>query len=469
MTIRIRQTPYERPGGSYRGPFQVYPDDVRGHLGVIAMAGSNELPESLAEDPDPNDPNFTVISYDPGPQDATTAAGRVRQILKDLVDRPDRIILVGVGPDFLWSDGVTLRASPGGAIGDLIIYDTQNCEGDGRWVRGTNGDKVCTTSAGILFHELGHVYLNHGLELPSEIEPEAVGVENELRNAQGLVPRDPNVWQESDCGCPASDCCIIASIATDSPFSQEVNELRHIRDHVLRSSSFGQHMFDILHEEYYSFSVSVCRVMVMDHVAKGIVADWLVKPLVQAYRTAWQYAQDPNDVDALGALVAQHHRAGSGLEADPRPKWEDALSFLQACSDGHLSPALAASLDPGTRRICCILAERLPCCPHVRWGIVDLLMIQAAAHRRYDTEGSAHAVGQWLKTALDEWAGDIPLDEILERISRDELLESLIPLAGTIFSSPPARRKFTGRLARRLNLEADSDVMERLHRAGFLT
>jgi hypothetical protein len=468
MTIKIRQTPFERSWGDHPGTFPVYPDEVLAQLGVIAAAGSSELPV-LGDDPDPHDPNLTIISYEPGPVDATTPAGRVRQILKDLVDRPEEIVLVGVGPDFVWGDGDTLRASPGGAIGDLIIYDTQNCEGNGRWVRGTDGEKVCTTSAGILFHELGHVYLNHGMELPSEAEPEAVGVENELRNAEGQVPRDPNVWWESDCGCPGSDCCIIASIATDSPCSQEVNELRRIRDHVLRSSSFGHHMFDILHEEYYSFSVSVCRVMVMDRVAKGVVADWLVKPLVQAYHLAWQYARNPNDVDALGALVERHHHENSGGETRPGRKGEDARSFLQACYAGHLSPALEVSLDPGTRQICSILAARLPACPHVRWGIIDLLMIQAAARHHCDTGGNARAVGQWLKTELDAWAGDVPLDEILKRISHDELLASLEQLSKTIFSSSAARQKFSRRLMNRLSLEADSDVMRQLRRAGFLT
>src|SRR5262245_40747018 len=121
MPIKIRQTPYQRSGGPHVGPYQVHPDLVRSQLGVIAMAGSNELPTSLGEDPDPASTDLTVISYDPGPQDTTTSGGRVRQLLKDLVDRLDNIILFGVGPDFVWSDGSTLEGSAGMSIGEWVF------------------------------------------------------------------------------------------------------------------------------------------------------------------------------------------------------------------------------------------------------------------------------------------------------------------------------------------------------------
>jgi len=469
MTIKIRQTPYERSGGAHVGPYTVFPDEVRAQLGVIAMAGSSELPTTLGEDPDPADPSFTVVSYDPGPQDAATPAGRVRQLLKDLVDRSASINLFGLGPDFVWEDGSTLEGSAGGAIGTWILYDTKNCDGDGRWVRGTDGNEVCTTSAGILLHEMGHIYLHHPSGFDSGAldadERAAVGIENDLREAQGLVKRDPNHWHESSCGCPSDDCCIVASVATGSPYSTQVHRLRRIRDSELRNTRFGHHMLDILHNEYYSFSVPICRVMVADDQAKQNVSDWLLEPLMSVLQIAWTYARQPDDPDQLGRLIAEDHQKRLGIESEPRFAWDLLQIALHQTALGDSKAVEMVELDPGTRRIYEILAESLPYCPHIRWGVVELMQIYARARSRYQDTLDEQEVGLWLRDALDEWLGGIPLDYVTAQMTPDDLADDLQILASSLFVRPQVRRMLGQQLSGKTEL--DPYLKMRLQKDGY--
>ena len=124
MTIKIRTTPFERNSGSHPGTFEVHHDVVLSHLIEIAMAGSSELPGDFGDDPDPNDTDLSIIRFDPGPQDTTTAAGRVRQKLKDLIDRPGDIILFGFDSDYVYGDGTTLSgfSRRGDRRMDLLRY-----------------------------------------------------------------------------------------------------------------------------------------------------------------------------------------------------------------------------------------------------------------------------------------------------------------------------------------------------------
>jgi hypothetical protein len=466
MTIKIRQTPVSR---LYGGPYHVFPDLVRTHLTVIAMAGSEDMPGTLGEDSDPADSDLTVVSYDPGPQDTTTPQGRVRQLLKNLVDRAGDITLFGVGPDFVWSDGSTLETgSAGGSYSGEVIYDTHNCGGDGRWVRGTDGNEVCTTSAGILLHELGHI-ANPPAD-PYDVigaERAAVGVENDLRVAQGLVPRDPDRL-ESGCGCPDGDCCIVASVATGSPYSAEVQALRRIRDRALRNTQFGHCLFEVLHEEYYSFSLPISRMMVTDSVLKTEVANWLVRPLVRAWTIAWEYTQHCGEPRALGQLLAQDDREEFAVEAELGLAWEVAGRLLRQAAAGDTCPAGLSQVDAGLRRAYEILAERLPDCPHVRWGIIDLLHLYTQARALYQETHDEETAGRWLMNALDGWTGDIPLDYVVARVPVDDLLTDLRTLASTLFARSPARLRLGRRLARHQVLENDAYAIRRLGEGGYL-
>jgi hypothetical protein len=309
--------------------------------------------------------------------------------------------------------------------------------------------------------------LNHPAGTQDQDERAAVGVENDLRLAQGLVPRDPNHWPQSNCGCP-NGCCIVASVATDSPYSAEVHALRSVRDYVLRGTQFGYHLFDVLHEEYYTFSVPICRVMVVDRAAQANVERWLVRPLVRVFQIAQEYSRKPNDFENLGEYIRQDQEQGFITDADTALAWDMISTFLQEAAEGRNLPAVISELDDATKQIYGILAEWLPHCPHIRWGIIDLLAIYASARARYLSLGDQRATGQWLKQAFDEWVGNIPLHYIRARMSPSELGAEVSQLANTIFTSQQARQSLGQRIVKEWNIEPDSLTTRQLRDAGYL-
>jgi hypothetical protein len=472
MTIQIRTAPYERVGGDHLGPFEVHPDLVQMHLGVIAMSGTEDLPGSMNTDTDPADPEYLLLEWDPGPQDTTTASGQVRQLLKDMVDSSRDFKLFGVGPGFVWSDGSTLRDGAGGALGSFLFYDVENCEGDGRWVRGVNGEEVCTSSAGILFHEMGHRHLGHPSGFSSEDtdndERAAVGVENLLRTAQGLVERDPDHWPESSCGCPGSDCCIVASVASGSPYSSEVHALRFLRDYILRTTVLGRHLFDMLHSEYYSFSVSVCRIMLLSPEAKTNVQNWLVIPLIQSYEAARRYACFPEDIAGLGKQVMENSLPDSPVESLEHADLEKGLLFIEALLGRSPSTVQNCALDASTIEICDTLKTHLHNCPHITWAIVEPLLAYVETKVQFRGTAQVEDAGLFFKQRMETWLPAIPLRYLLPKMSDTDLLESLSRLSESVFTSPDVRKQLGIRISDILSSHKRDAVTGRLRDMGYL-
>ncbi|MFX0195892.1 MAG: hypothetical protein ACFFCW_07205 [Candidatus Hodarchaeota archaeon] len=463
ITVRIREASYTNASGT----FNVHPDLVRGHLVIIASGGTGELAPSFGDNPDPNDNNYSIAEFNPGSVDTSNASGRVKARLKELIDQPDNYIIIGVGWDFIWGNGDTIEASPGGTLGDTVFYDTSNCNGDGRWIWGVNGNKECTSSVGILYHELAHAYLDQPITDPiTAVEAEAITEENVLREALGLVLRD-KTRLESACGCPDGDCCIVASVATASPFSQEVNMLRRVRDYTLRSSEIGTQFFNALHYEYYSFSVEVCRIMVLHPKAQYNVEQWLVRPLVQILKIAFDYTRHPNDLIRLGEHLLKDISSDFIWRKGEKSEWKQAHLFINAIVNGESLLQALPELDEGTVAICEMLTTWVPQCPHVRWGIANLLDIYILGRIRFNATDNAEVVGLWLKDALDRWLGNMPLDYALKHISDRELSSDLHKLTITVFTSKTARQYLGKRLACHLGSKPGSALEKILHNEGY--
>lgn len=466
MTVRIRETSITNASGT----FNVHPDIVRAHLMIIASGGSGDLEPSFGDNPDPSDGNFSIVVFNPGTVDTSTTSGQLKERLKVLVDQTDNYIIIGVGWDFVWGDGDTVEASPGGALGDTVFYDTSNCNGNGRWIWGSNGNKECTPSVGILYHELGHAYLNQPITDPySVIEAEAITEENVLRDALGLVPRDTTRF-DSGCGCPdgGGDCCIVASVATSSPFSYEVNMLRRVRDYKLRRSEFGTQFFNALHDEYYSFSVEVCRIMVLHSNTQHNVEQWLVRPLVQILNIAFDYTQHPDDLKRLGGHLLDDINSGFIWKKDEKSEWEFAHLFINSIITGNSLSEVLPELDEATIAVCDMLTTRIPKCPHVKWGIAHLLDIYIMGRIQFNSTDKPEDVGLWLKDKLDRWLGNIPLDYILSHLSDEELSSDLKKLTSTVFTSKDARQYLGKRLVSHLGVKPKSNLKKILQQEGYL-
>lgn len=465
MPVRIRQTPYTRSGGANIGPYTVFPDEVFAQLGVIAMAGSDQLPGSLGDNADPADSAYSIVEFDPGPQDTTSAPGRVRQLLKDLVDGGDDVRIFGMGEDFVWDDGSTLEDSAGGAIGSWIFYDVKNCGGDGRWIRGTNGEEECTVSAGILFHEMVHVNLGHPVGTVSEDEMAAVNGENDFRTALGQVPRDPDHWFESDCDCPGG-CCIVASVASGSPWSAQVHALRRLRDGLLRGTRVGHQLFDAIHEEYYRFSVSVARTAASDERAREMVDRWLVRPLVRTLELAAARFTDPT-ASPLAEALADDADSGFLAELGGPSTWRRLRDVLKDAAQGKVPFAVPIFGGAGAAKIFRALASDLPHCPHVRWAIVEPLALYAEARARYAESGSSRTAGAWLEEQFDFWLAELPFEQIFAGLTAREIAADLDALAAKVFTREAVRRRLGERLVAEGRVVIGSPFAERLTRAGY--
>ncbi|WP_429884787.1 CFI-box-CTERM domain-containing protein [Geoalkalibacter halelectricus] len=430
MTVRIREADYVTAGGSV---YPVRADMARGHLMIIASGGTMDLEPSFGDNLDPGDPNFSIVMYDPGPQDLTTNPGRVRQRLKDMVDEGADNQVIGVDGSTIWSDGSTVETMPAFALGNTVFYDTSNSNGAGRWIigiNGINGNRECTNPAVILFHELAHAFHNHGPGDPVTEEQEAIADENWLREALGLVPRDPD-RREGGAGCPGGDCCIVATVACGSPYAPSVNRLRRLRDDVLRHSTLGARFFDELFREYYAFSVEIARILVRDAQARAQVEQWLVRPLVGILEVMKGYRLAPHDVKGLGGnLLALLRENPAATPEQARA----ACHLLEALAAGGAADEVADD-NEATRRIRALLASWLPRSPHVIWGILGPLRIHGAASLRFADNTDAEAAGRWLTERIDAWLRTLPLHTLGEL--SPELIDEF---AASLFAEEEARR-----------------------------
>ena len=238
MSVLIAEEPFVN--GEAR-EFAIHPDRVRAHLMIIASASLTDFDDSFGDEPVDQDMDgvreWSRVLYDPGMVDAATGAGSVKAALKELVDDASAVEIYGV--DWTWvvsRGGDTSTATPGIQLGNTVIYDTSQANGEGRWMRDTEDDKKCVLDAEILYHELSHVRLDHGLGDPAQEEREARIEEAKLQRALGRPARSADNG-EAGVGCEGEGpCCIVATVASGGPYAPTVARLRAVRDRALRGT-----------------------------------------------------------------------------------------------------------------------------------------------------------------------------------------------------------------------------------------
>ena len=209
----------------------------------------------------------------------------------------------------------------------LVIYDTSQSNGNGYCVarNGTGGTyDLAFSSPAILYHELSHAFriVNNNLQAltaacnPSSPEENAAILDENVYRTQSaastgvpVVLRDPGIH----CGIPGSSgsckaCCIIASVASRSPFSAEVQLLRAVRDQFLRATEVGFAFFQNFFRDYYAFSPQVSTIMAGQPQLSDFVLQGYVRPLI----ISLQLLQEENALEAasdkeLGeAFIGRH-------------------------------------------------------------------------------------------------------------------------------------------------------------------
>ena len=395
---------------------------------------------------------------------ARTEAGATPIRVDDLVNgngftAPPHIVLFGVDDTFVLSDGTALKgngvAIPVGVAGNpftahvAALYDVTLCGGAGVWVDQEGGGTTQNTTDVVLYHELSHCFhFVTGTTAPTSAAEEVAAEtdENDMRDVRGLPHRDAQS-HNGGCGGGTPSCCIVASLATRSPYSEEVSTFRHYREHTLRGSDVGDDFFDTLHHRYYAFSPEVVRLMGHRPALGPVVRERYVLPLLAAVELLMRYAQGRGSglaallreqraradcADAFGAGPVGILRAGLALAADP---------------DG---PDLSGLLDRddtgGFGGLVRIVDTRAARDGVLNWALLETVRLWADAMLAVHAGAGDGEVEAPLRRSIADWLGRLPIGDLWLRFSRLKAAEELGHLDQFLFDHQ-ARVRFAGRLA----------------------
>lgn len=334
----------------------------------------------------------------------------------------------------------------------LVIYDTTQNSGAGYCLPrlgGTGTFDLPFPGAVILYHELSHalrMVTNAQLALTAACNPSspeeraAIVDENVLRVQTGggsAALRDPgtNCGQPCPAATPSNSCCIIASVTSGSPTSEDVAALRAVRDGFLRRSEVGYAFFQTLFYDYYAFSPQIATILAGRPGLRGAVHDGFVRPLITILQLMRRYGVDGATAAELGAAFGAAHPDG----AASRHSWvEQAQSWIA-------DPA-SAGLPPDQIPILGELIGRALSSGHVVWALVDPLEIYERAIGVSVEGGSDDAIGAFLVEAFATWGSRLPLDPVWASLPVDRLHSELAVVEKTLLRTSASRVVFRDRL-----------------------
>lgn len=427
-----------------------FPDQVRGDIVTIS-----ELDAGVGEDPARAD-GMIPITYTRTPSFTDEPPIRLDDLCNQAFNGPSPLPsgvpappntpidfhIWAVGGNFTTPDGILITTAAGVAYrwdlsgnptGHLLcIYDASQCNGSGYWVRNLDGDPINEPPSVILYHELAH--LHDFATTGDSTEPSAENQENDLRDFLGLPHRDPDS-HEGGCGGGPSTCCVVASLATDSPFSDEVKALRRVRDRLLRRSEVGYELFASLHKAYYRFSSRVCTLMASSKAIRGLVRSAFVHPLVSMLELLWSRTDPATDLGREFRRRVVEQPLLSQLDEAQR---QQALRIIVE-GDGIEEHA-------GTYALAQTLRDHAMSDPVVRWALLGPIEALLYGLGLLQAGLDDDALGQTLSKRLDAWAAEMPLLPIWKQLSPSERRRELGQLESVLLLTENARARFSERL-----------------------
>jgi len=426
----------------------------------------------------------TGIGIDPvvnGMQQVTynaTTAGIPQQRLDDLVNQVftpdygagpqqvDTVVIAGLS-DFVLDDGTSLAnngtalpptgsGQPGDSLNPtdfcLVIYDTQQNICVAR--NGTGGDIDLTISNPVLlYHEFSHAFrivtnsllaLGAGCNPSSPEENAAITEENDMRtqiaNRQGETPelRDPNIHCGS-VGCSSSGCCIIATLASKSLSSQEVNQLRAVRDHFVRSTETGHEFFEHFFHDYYAFSPQVCTLLASDSRLGAHLLEGYINPLLEFWKLMINRSQQRPGPDELGRAFMDAH-PDQDANAVRLAALERTREFWE--QDGDMPADLQSQLVT-------LLHDRARPSEYVQWSLVAPVEIYYELLAMHLRGADSKEIGAGFSQALTEWAPELPIGDIWARLPASGVRRELKFCERMLLQSETCGERFRQRLVSR--------------------
>ncbi|HEY5028101.1 MAG TPA: CFI-box-CTERM domain-containing protein [Candidatus Angelobacter sp.] len=398
---------------------------------------------------------------------------------------PVDIVILALDNSFVASNGTLLGAFGGETLNPgqtdsngftnptnsaLVLYDTSQGGGAGYCLKGavSGNYDLQTPNPVILYHELSHAFricTASSLSLAASgctASPEEAAAEvdeNDMRTQLGIPLRDTTDHCGQACsggaGPNTGSCCIVATIATGSPYSPEVNALRQVRDSFLRRSEVGYSFFEHLHHDYYGFSPEVRRMMAVTPELKKLIETWFVRPLTASLGLIRAWSLDGCDENEIGKRFEQG-AAETNLSPEIAALVRD---MLQGRSE---VPAFNSDLI----ELAALLQQRAQPSPYIEWGLIQTtcMYLDACVWR---SEGlSPSALGERLTAAFDAWASAMPLTDAWHKLPRYSLNEELAFLHRALLRTQESRLRFGQRLA--IHISADDATLKLMAEAGFL-
>ncbi len=382
------------------------------------------------------------------------------------------IVVLPVQSNFVLNDGTPITSAAGVALapqGSGLAGDTLNTTNDCLAIYDTsenNGDQYCVARDGtggtldlqmprsvILYHELSHCLrivnnnlqpLTAGCNPSSPEENAAIVDENDLRtqiaNATGdpINLRDPGIHCGQSCagGGVGVSCCIIASVASKSPMSAEVQFLREIRDGFIRKTDVGFELFRNLFRDYYAFSPQICTLMARHHQLPDLVLKGYVQPLIWMLQTLQAYSVERPTSQKLGQMLVDHYE--SPAEAGNH------LAYLKRVRSVMANPGTVDNERAQT--IKSLLHDKAFSSEHVRWALIEPVEIFGLALEAHASDANAQGVGALLENAFEDWSSRMPIDHVWASLPEKQLRREWRVMANGFLRSVHARRNFAQRL-----------------------
>lgn len=402
------------------------------------------------------DPKGIITTY------ARTDGGIPALRLDDLVNNltytsPPDIIVFAVRGSFTLSDGTAITSIAGIAIpvGDSLnpttadvvtFYDSSECNGNGYIVDMEGGGHTGFPPPVILYHELAHCF--HFVTGVASTEPLAEADENDMRDQMGINHRDASShW--GTCGGGAESCCVVASVTTGSPFSKEVNELRNIRDNLLRQGKVGEEFFNSLHYSYYAFSPEVCRLMGTYNYLYELVRIYFVVPLIMGLKLIIDYTKNNND-NLFNTLKTQFNDENINnvyslefikimryyISSIKNGKLNESEMFSELSKRGNIN---------GLGQLAEYLRDFTENDGYIKWALFDVADMWTEASGMFLSGIDEAEINVSLKNKFDNWTAEVPVDKVWAELSPIEAQDELEKLE-LLLKSQTSREKFARRL-----------------------
>jgi hypothetical protein len=343
----------------------------------------------------------------------------------------------------------------------LVIYDTQQNICVAR--DGTGGDIDLTISNPVvLYHEFSHAFRivnNTLLALTAECDPSspeenaAIVDENDLRtqiaNRQGETPelRDPGIHCGT-VGC-SGGCCIIATVVSRSTTSPQVQLLRSVRDHFVRSTEVGFAFFEQFFHDYYSFSPQVCTIMAGNPSILAHLLEGYINPLLAFWRVMIERSGQRFSYAELGAAFVRHHPERALVEARFDALQRTVTYWLnQGSNSGEAPPELIA-----------LLRERAWPSDYVQWALVAPVRIYHALLSLYLDGADEETIGRGFDRALESWAPEFPISDVWASLTADQVVRELEFCDNALLQSAGNKKRFHQRLLDRFGDITSIDVV----------